>query len=176
MPVMRGRDLGRVSKEEEEIVMRLISVLTGIAFVTSIGMASSAFAQSDCTRPVPASPSGKDDQTGATNRITPAVTKAAAAEIKEGKVISLTNPLVDGVPLFGTRFTKTVLTAVGLAPGGAAGKNDLTYMEDTWLSQSHVGTHLDGVGHIGSGDAYHNQNATGTKINQNNTPDLVILH
>ena len=28
--------------------MRLISALTGIAFVTSIAMASSAFAQSDC--------------------------------------------------------------------------------------------------------------------------------
>jgi kynurenine formamidase len=169
---MRGRDLGRVSKEQEEIVMRLISVLTGIAFVTSIAMASSAFAQSDCTKTVPASPFGKDDQTGATNRITPAVTKAAAAEIKEGKVISLTNPLVDGVPLFGTRFTKTVLTAVGLAPGGAAGKNDLTYMEDTWLSQSHVGTHLDGVGHIGRGDCYYNQNAMGKNINQNNMTKL----
>ena len=91
--------------------MRLISALTGIAFVTSIAMASSAFAQSDCTKTVPPSPFGKDDQTGATNRITPAVTKAAAAEIKEGKVISLTNPLVDGVPLFGSRFTKTILTA-----------------------------------------------------------------
>ena len=85
------------------------------------------------------------------------MTKAAAAEIKDGKVISLTNPLVDGVPLFGTRFTKTILTAGGLAPGAALGKNDLTYMEDTWLSQSHVGTHLDGMGHIGRGDCYYNQ-------------------
>ena len=43
--------------------MRLRSVLTGIAFVTSIAMASSAFAQSDCTKLVPVSPFGKDDQT-----------------------------------------------------------------------------------------------------------------
>src|SRR5437899_9361740 len=156
--------------------MRLISALTGIAFVTSIATASSAFAQSDCTKTVPPSPFGKDDQTGATNRITPAVTKAAAAEIKEGKVISLTNPLVDGVPLFGTRFTKTVLTAVGLAPGGAAGKNDLTYMEDTWLSQSHVGTHLDGMGHIGRGDCYFNQIAMGKYINQNYITKLGLEH
>src|SRR5260370_17599550 len=164
---MRGRDLGRVSKEQEEIVMRLISVLTGIAFVTSIGMASSACAQSDCTKTVPASPFGKDDQTGATNRVTPAVTKAAAAEIQEGKVISMTHPLVDGVPLFGTRFTKTVLTAVGLVPGAALGKNGLTFMEDTWLSQSHVGTHLDGMGHIGRLDCYYNQTPMGKYINQN---------
>ena len=82
--------------------MRLISALTGIAFVTSIAMASSAFAQTDCTKTVPASPLGKNDQTGATNRITPAVTKAAAAEIQDGKVIAMSYPLVDGVPLFGT--------------------------------------------------------------------------
>src|SRR5258705_3395185 len=156
--------------------MRLISALTGIAFVTSIAMASSAFAQTDCTKTVPPSPFGKDDQTGATNRITPAVTKAAAAEIKEGKVISLTNPLVDGVPLFGSRFTKSVLTAVSLAPGAAFGKNDLTYMEDTWLSQSHVGTHLDGMGHIGRGDCYYNQTPMGKNINQNNMTKLGLEH
>jgi kynurenine formamidase len=116
---------------------------------------------------VPPSPFGKDDQTGATNRVTPAVTKAAAAEIQTGKVTALANVLVDGVPLFGTRFSKTVLTATGLAPGGAIGENNLTYMEDTWLSQSHVGTHLDGMGHIGRADCYYNQNAMGKFINQN---------
>src|SRR5215208_7146075 len=156
--------------------MRLTSALTGIAFVTCIAMASSAFAQSDCTKTVPPSPFGKDDQVGATNRITPAVTKAAAAEIKDGKVISLTNPLVDGVPLFGSRFTKTVLTAGGLAPGAALGKNDLTYMEDTWLSQSHVGTHLDGMGHIGRLDCYYNQTPMGKFINQNNMTKLGLEH
>ena len=31
-------------------------------------------------------------------------------------------------------------------------------MEDTWLSQSHVGTHLDGLGHFGRYDCYYNQN------------------
>src|SRR2546423_502381 len=142
-------------------------LMIGLVSVGIAACVATAHAQSDCSRIVPASPFGPDDQTGATNRITPQVTKAAAAEIQEGKVISLTNPLVDGVPLFGSRFTKTVLTAVGLAPGGALGKNSMTYMEDTWLSQSHVGTHLDGVGHIGRGDCYYNQNAMGKYINQN---------
>src|SRR4051794_41770499 len=103
--------------------MRLKSALTGVAFVTAIAVASSAFAQSDCTKIVPPSPFGKDDQTGASNRITPAVTKAAAAEIKDGKVTSLTNDLVDGVPLFGSRFTKSVLTAGGRAPWGGGGES-----------------------------------------------------
>ena len=42
--------------------------------------------------------------------------------------------LVDGVPLFGTRFTKTILTAVAIVPGAEFGKNKLSYMEDTYLS------------------------------------------
>ena len=149
-----------------------IRLLVAASVVLSTFALGSAFAQSDCTKVVPVSPFGKDDQTGATNRVTPAVTKAAAAEIQTGKTTTLTNVLVDGVPLFGTRFSKTVLTAVGLAPGGAIGENNLTYMEDTWLSQSHVGTHLDGVGHIGRGDCYYNQNAMGKYINQNRMTKL----
>jgi len=85
-------------------------------------------------------------------------------------------PLTDGVPLFGSRFTKTILTATSLAPGAAFGENNLTYMEDTWLSQSHVGTHLDGMGHIGRGDCYFNQIAMGKFINQNNMTKLGLEH
>src|SRR5262245_50649905 len=136
-------------------------LLVGAALV------SSAAAQTDCTKLVPPSPWGPNDQTGATNRVTDAVTKAAAAEIQSGKVVTMSYPLTDGVPLFGSRFTKTILTATSLAPGAAFGENQLTYMEDTWLSQSHVGTHLDGMGHIGRQDCYFNQIATGKFINQN---------
>ena len=75
--------------------------------------------------------------------------------------------LVDGVPLFGTRFTKTVLTSFALVPGAEYGKNKLSYMEDTYLSQSHVGTHIDGMGHIGIQDCYYNQTSMGKYVTQN---------
>ena len=141
-----------------------------------LGLAAGAHAQSDCSKLVPVSPWGPDDQTGATNRVTPPVVKAAAAEIQEGKVISMSHPLVDGVPLFGTRFTKTILTATSLAPGASYGKNGATFLEDTWLSQSHVGTHLDGMGHFGRFDCYYNQNAMGKYINQNNMTRIGLEH
>ena len=150
----------------------LISICTVIAAATS----PMAFAQSDCKSVVKASPFGPNDQTGATNRVTPAVTKAAAAEIQTGKVTNMSYPLVDGVPLFGSRFTKTILTATSLAPGASFGENQLTYMEDTWLSQSHVGTHLDGMGHIGIKDCYYNQTPMGKFINQNNMTKLGLEH
>jgi kynurenine formamidase len=150
-------------------------VAVGAALMV-LAFGSAAFAQTDCKKLVPASPWGPNDQTGATNRVTPAVTKAAAAEIKDGKVIVMSYPLTDGVPLFGTRFTKTILTATSLAPGGAFGENELTYMEDTWLSQSHVGTHLDGMGHIGRKDCYYNQIPMGKFITQNNMTKLGLEH
>ena len=156
--------------------MKLRAIVAVAAALMVLAVGSAAFAQSDCKKLVPASPWGPNDQTGATNRITPAVTKAAAAEIKDGKVIAMSYPLTDGVPLFGTRFTKTILTATSLAPGAAFGENNLTYMEDTWLSQSHVGTHLDGMGHIGRGDCYYNQIAMGKFINQNNMTKLGLEH
>ena len=146
------------------------------AVLATVGLVSIASAQTDCKKLVPPSPWGPNDQTGATNRITPAVTKAAAAEIQSGKVITMSYPLVDGIPLFGSRFTKTILTATGLAPGGALGENQLTYMEDTWLSQSHVGTHLDGMGHIGRLDCYYNQTPMGKFINQNYMTKLGLEH
>ncbi len=50
-----------------------------------IASVPAAMAQTDCKSLVPASPWGPNDQTGATNRVTPAVTKAAAAEIRDGR-------------------------------------------------------------------------------------------
>src|SRR5882757_2870476 len=153
--------------------------LNGLIAVTFASLAffsgsGSALAQADCKTLVKPSPFGPDDQVGATNRITPAVTKAAAAEIQTGVVIPLAYNLVDGVPLFGTRFTKTILTTAALVPGAEYGKNKLSYMEDTYLSQSHVGTHIDGMGHIGIQDCYYNQTPMGKYVTQNNLKRLGI--
>ncbi len=154
--------------------MRLKSMgfQNAIAALLAVGISGAALAQSDCKTLIQPSPFGADDQVGATNRITPAVTKAAAAEIQTGETIPMANVLVDGVPLFGTRFSKDILTAVSLVPGAEYGKNKLTYMEDTWLSQSHVGTHIDGMGHIGIQDCYYNQTPMGKYVTQNGLKKL----
>jgi kynurenine formamidase len=157
--------------------MKLSTLIGAVALsVVATAGCSAAFAQSDCKTLVKASPFGPDDETGATNRITPAITKAAAAEIQTGKVTSMANVLVDGVPLFGTRFTKTILTAYAMTPGAEFGKNKLSYMEDTYLSQSHVGTHIDGMGHIGIKDCYYNQTPMGKYVGQNYLKKLGLEH
>jgi kynurenine formamidase len=154
--------------------MRVATVAACVALSVLPLLLSTApgLAQADCKQVIAPSPFGPDDQTGATNRVTPAVTKAAAAEIQTGVVTPMAFNLVDGVPLFGTRFTKTILTAVSTMPGAEFGKNKMSYMEDTYLSQSHVGTHIDGMGHIGVQDCYYNQTPMGKYVTQNNLKRL----
>src|SRR4030088_3389349 len=157
------------TSRSREAIMRHASIIASVILSTLalLGSLGVAQAQRDCKTLVKASPFGPDDQVGDTNRITAAVTKAGAAEIQPGTVIPMAFNLVDGVPLFGTRFTKTILTSAALVPGGEYGKNRLTYMEDTYLSQSHVGTHIDGMGHIGIMDCYYNQTPMGKFVTQN---------
>ena len=66
--------------------MRRAALISAFALI-ALSTSAIAFAQSDCKTLVKPSPFGPDDQVGATNRITPAVTKAAAAEIQTGDVI-----------------------------------------------------------------------------------------
>ena len=54
----------------------------GISFLSLLAQSAHALAEADCKAVVAPSPFGPDDQTGATNRVTPAVTKAAAAAIR----------------------------------------------------------------------------------------------
>ncbi len=144
-----------------------LAAFMGMLVLSLLAQSTPALAQTDCKALVAPSPFGPDDQTGATNRITPAVTKAAAAEIQTGIVSSMAYNLVDGIPLFGSRFSKTILTSFAVVPGAEYGNNKLSYMEDTYLSQSHVGTHIDGVGHIGVQDCYYNQTPMGKYVTQN---------
>src|ERR1700730_9913487 len=149
-----------------------LAAFMGMSVLSLFVQPAPAWAEADCKALVAPSPFGPDDQTGATNRITPAVTKAAAAEIQTGVVTSMANDLVDGIPLFGSRFSKTILTSFAVVPGAEYGDNKLSYMEDTYLSQSHVGTHIDGMGHIGIQDCYYNQTPMGKFVTQNNLKRL----
>src|ERR1700747_641437 len=92
-------------------IMRTVGLaaIVGIAALSLLVQSAPAGA-ADCKALVKPSPFGPDDQTGATNPVTPAVTKAAAAEIQTGAVTSMSNVLVDGIPLLGPRFSQSILS------------------------------------------------------------------
>src|SRR5215472_11822958 len=162
-----GEPTARKAKGEATMRIAGIAAFLSLSILSPLMYAAPASAQADCKALVAPSPFGPDDQSGATNRVTPAVTKAAAAEIQTGVVTPMGNILVDGVPLYGTRFSKTILSSFLMTPGAELGKNKMTFMEDTYLTQSHVGTHIDGVGHIGVKDCYYNQTPIAKYIGQN---------
>src|SRR5258708_38384649 len=89
----------------------------GMLVLSLLVQTAPARAEADCKALVAPSPFGPEDQTGATNRVTPAVTKAAAAEIQTRVVTPMAYPLADGVPLLGTLFSKAVLTSSATMPG-----------------------------------------------------------
>src|SRR5437867_11950180 len=103
--------------------MRRKSLFVVIVMLAAlVASAPAVLAQTDCKTVVPPSPWGPNDQTGATNRVTSAVTKAAAAETQEGKVVVTSYPRGGRIPPFGTRFTKTILTATTHGPGPPLGR------------------------------------------------------
>ena len=149
--------------------MRIASLAAfmGMSVLSLLAQSAPASAQADCKAVVAASPFGPDDQTGATNRVTPAVTKAAAAEIQTGVVMPMAYNLVDGVPLFGTRFTKTILTSVAVVPGAEYGKNKFSFMEDTYLSQSLCRHAYRRHGPYRRSGRYYNETPMGKYVTQN---------
>ena len=65
-----------------------LAAFVGIAALSLLAPTPPA-AAADCKALVKPSPFGPDDQTGATNRVTPSVTKAAAAEIQTGTFVNI---------------------------------------------------------------------------------------
>ena len=146
--------------------MRLAALL-GISVLSLLIPAIPAFAQADCKQVVAPSPFGPDDR----NR------RHQSRDTRRDQGRRGRNPDRRESPngQQAGRRRAAVRHAVhqddadslALVPGAEYGKNKLTYMEDTYLSQSHVGTHIDGMGHIGIQDCYYNQTPMGKYVTQN---------
>ena len=74
--------------------LKSFAAQAALAAFVMLGASGAAFAQSDCKTLVSASPFGPDDEVGATNRVTPAVTKAADVENANPIAIAAGSPAV----------------------------------------------------------------------------------
>src|SRR5712671_6275469 len=91
---------------------------------------------------------GKDDESGASNHITPAKVLDAAKWIRDGKVYKIGRVYEQGMPLFGARVF--ALRIPGSPTGGPFGTNKLVYHDEFLATEiAQVGTQFDGLGHIG---------------------------
>lgn len=101
---------------------------------------------------------GSEDERGALNLIGPDETRHAAALVREGRTVSLAQPVSGAMPAPPKRVRPVHFMdrdagdyAVGArAPGG------FQYSDDTLLLPMHIGTHIDCLCHVWYGDTLYN--------------------
>src|SRR5438067_13569697 len=105
-----------------------LAAFIGISALSLLVQPAPASAEAECKALVAPSPFGPDDQTGATHRITPAVTEAAAAEIQSSVVTPTVYLFAVGILLFGSRSSTMALVRFATVPGAEIGENKLSAM------------------------------------------------
>ena len=129
--------------------------LLGTAALAAASLAATpALAQADWCK----SKWGPNDQVGALNLITPAITQNAAKLIKTGKTYRLGVETNAQTPAFATRTWSVLIQQPGQAGGGSLGPTKTTYNDDIYMGYVAVGSQLDGLGHIGVDGVYYNCN------------------
>jgi kynurenine formamidase len=122
------------------------------AAVAAIALTAVARGQSDKWYP---SRWGADDQRGAANRITPAKVLQAKSLITQGRIYSLGRVYEETMPLPPTRHFSLHISQ----PYVLSGKNQGVYFDEVVSGEiGQIGTHLDGLGHLGVGELFYNGN------------------
>jgi kynurenine formamidase len=155
-----AEDMARLMADRRSVLALTGAGLMGTLFGLGSGEANATSALGVVTsaeaHPAPAGsqapwwPSrfGKDDQTGATNLITPQKILEAISLVKTGKVYEMSHLYESSMPKFGERaFTMRI---PGGPTGGPVGSNNVIWNDEFIATEiGQVGTQLDGLGHIG---------------------------
>jgi len=101
---------------------------------------------------------GADDQRGALNHVTPEVTAAAARLVRDGRVVSLAQPLSPRTPIPAHRagIQHFLGRDGGDYAAGARRPGGFQFAEDTVVMPLHIGTHIDALCHAWYDDQLYN--------------------
>jgi Putative cyclase len=102
---------------------------------------------------------GADDLLGAGNELTSERTLEALRMVTEGRIVELARVLEMGAPTFGqSRLFHQVTLAHGTLEQTLFGMNGnrVNYFEEQVTQIYHIGTHLDGFGHVGIDGVHYN--------------------
>jgi kynurenine formamidase len=101
---------------------------------------------------------GADDQVGALNLVTPEVTRRAVALVREGRTLSLAQPLgpASPAPPHRPRPARFMDRDAGDYALGARTPGGFRFAEDTVQFPSHSGTHVDALSHAWAGEQLYN--------------------
>lgn len=106
------------------------------------------------------SPYGPDDQIGAANNLSPAGVVEAAGLVTEGKTYPLGIVVSSATPAFPPRFISVTVLTPGQEGGTSFGSNNGNYNDDIFTGWLGVATQIDGLGHLGAGNTFYNNNKT----------------
>jgi len=125
---------------------------------------------------------GADDQIGSLNEVTPAVTQAAAALVRQGRVVDLGRILDEDTPKFPGRYWHQTLDVtphfenLRRADSGGLGwgRNQINWITEIQAGTFQVGTQLDSIGHIQHGERFYNGWTTRDLVQSNGLARLGI--
>jgi kynurenine formamidase len=104
------------------------------------------------------SPFGADDEIGMLNHVDERKRREALALVREGRLYDLGRVLDETVPVFPGRFFRQTLvtTAHHANPDGGVGENQVNWITEQVTGTQQLGTHLDALSHLQSGDRGYN--------------------
>ncbi|MEL7028856.1 MAG: cyclase family protein, partial [Pseudomonadota bacterium] len=103
-----------------------------------------------------ASPYGPDDELGALNRLTPDHAARAASLVKSGRSYSLAVAVDADSPAYGVRKYECHVHMPFNYATNSIFANELTAVDEFVMLWPGVGTHIDGLGHIGVAGRFYN--------------------
>ena len=99
---------------------------------------------------------GAEDTKGATNNLSPEITKSAAGLVQTGKVYALGVVTGKVTPAYPPRWFNIVITQSNDGTGPVVAANKVTANDDLLITYLGMGTQLDGLGHVGIDHRYYN--------------------
>jgi hypothetical protein len=104
------------------------------------------------------SPFGASDEIGMLNHVDAAKRLAALSLVRAGRLYDLGRVLDETVPVFPGRFFRQTLvtTAHHANPEGGVGENRVNWITEQVTGTQQLGTHLDALSHLQSGDRGYN--------------------
>lgn len=127
-----------------------MKIAIGLVFMINLAINLPLLAEDGAWYP---SAHGSGDTLGAANFLSPENVRKASELIKTGKVYSLAIPTGKNYPSYAHRTFGLHVVREGIKP---IGENNIIGNDDylaTWVG---IGTHIDGLGHIGIGSKYYN--------------------
>jgi hypothetical protein len=119
---------------------------------------------------------GAADRAGTSNENTPDRTLAALRLARSGEIVELARLLEHDVPALPPRSFTQVLLAHGSLPADPPLDNDLCHLEEHVNTPYQIGTHLDGLGHMGIAGRFYNGCRLAEIFDPSGLKDLGIEH